>query len=481
MKYQNLVGVIPALLFSAGMVATPVQAKVSAEEAKQIGLTGTPLTPLGAERAGNAEGTIPEWTGGITEYPEGYVPGGWYVDPFADDEILFTITAQNYKQYADKLTPGTQALFERYPDSFEMNVYPTRRSASFPDWYYENSVWNASNTEFVGSDDPTLAERSVKKESFKPGVWFPIPKTAGEALWNHTYFYWGKSFKANSYGINVFADGTYADHMKVDRWIMVWAMQDDEIPESDYFKTKGGGALWCGSQEDVYPPRTAGQMFGGCNTWEQNDFDAYLYIPGQRRVRKAPEIGFYDSPGSGSDGLRTADQRFLWAITGGEEWYEFDELKKAEYYVPYNSYKMAQPGVTFDDLARPGHLNPEYKRYELHRAWVVEGRTRPQFRHLSPHRSVYSDEDTWAALSADMYDAQDKMWRVSESYNINFYDHKLNYFWGDAHMDIISGRYACVNSFYNIGIKDGNKPPVFDGEPSWTHQTPAGLRKHGVR
>jgi len=80
-----------------------------------------------------------------------------------------------------------------------------------------------------------------------------------------------------------------------------------------------------------------------------------------------------------------------------------------------------------------------------------------------------------------MYDAEDKMWRVSESYNINFYDHKLNYFWGDAHMDIISGRYACVNSFYNIGIKDGNKPPVFDGEPAWTHQTPAGLRKHGVR
>ena len=165
MKHQKLVGVIPALLLSAGMVATPVQAKVSAEEAAQLGLTGTPLTPVGAERAGNAEGTIPEWTGGITEYPEGYVPGGWYVDPFADDEILFTITAQNYKQYADKLTPGTQALFERYPESFKMNIYPTRRSASFPDAYYENSIWNASNTEFVGSDNPTLAERSVKKES----------------------------------------------------------------------------------------------------------------------------------------------------------------------------------------------------------------------------------------------------------------------------------------------------------------------------
>lgn len=481
MKIRNMTRAVPACLLLAGIAITPAQAKVSAEEAAQLGVTGTPLTPLGAVRAGNADGTIPAWTGGITEYPEGYTPGGWYVDPFASDEILFTITADNYKQYADKLTPGTQALFERYPDTMEMNIYPTRRSASFPDAYYTGSIKNATNTEFVGSDKPTLAERSVKRETYTPGVWFPIPKTAGEALWNHTYFYWGKDFKATAYGMNVFADGSYADHQKIDRWIMPWAMDDSEIPDDKYFQ-RGGGALWCGSQEDVYPPRTAGQMFGGCNTWTQNDFDAYLYIPGQRRVRKAPEIGFYDSPGSGSDGLRTADQRFLWAITGGEEWYEFSELKKAEYYVPYNSYKMAQPGVTFDDLARPGHLNPEFKRYELHRMWVVEGRTRPQFRHLSPHRLVYSDEDTWAATNADMYDAQDKMWRVSESYNINFYDQKLNYFWGDAHMDIISGRYACVNSFYNIGIKDGNGPPTFNNEkPAWEHQKPSGLRKYGVR
>lgn len=469
------------LMFAASsLVVASVTAKVSPEEAAQLGLVGTPLTPIGAIRAGNADGTIPEWTGGITEYPAGFIPGGWYVDPFADDEVLFTITVQNYKQYADKLTVGTQAMFERYPETFQMHVYPTRRSASFPDWYYEGSIYNASHTEWCGDTDPTLAERCVKKETFKPGVWFPIPKTGGEALWNHSFFYWGKSNEATAYGMNVFADGSYADHMKIDRWILPWAMTDDEIPDDDYFKRQGGATI-CGSQEDVYPPRTAGQMFGGCGGFSSIDFDAYLYIPGQRRVRKAPEIGFYDSPGTGSDGLRTADQRWGWALTGSEEWYELEQPLIKEYYVPYNSYKLAQPGVTWDELARPGHLNPDYKRYELHRVWQIEGRTRPQFRHLSPHRLVYVDEDSWAATNADMYDSQDNIWRVSELYNINFYDYKFTQFWGDAHMDLVNGRYACVNSFYNIGIKDQNGPPLYNAPPDWEYQKPSGLRMRGVR
>ena len=41
----------------------------------QIARLGKDLTPLGAERAGNAEGTIPAWTGGITSPPAGYVRG----------------------------------------------------------------------------------------------------------------------------------------------------------------------------------------------------------------------------------------------------------------------------------------------------------------------------------------------------------------------------------------------------------------------
>lgn len=129
------------------------QAKVSPEEARQIGLDGTPLTPLGAIRAGNEDGSIPAWEGGIKQPPPSYEVGKWYVDPYADDEVLFTITAQNYLQYEDKLSHGTIAMLKSYPDSFKLNIYQSRRSASYPQEILENSVWNASHTEFL----PTAA------------------------------------------------------------------------------------------------------------------------------------------------------------------------------------------------------------------------------------------------------------------------------------------------------------------------------------
>ena len=61
----------------------------------QIARLGDDLTPLGAEMAGNAEGTIPAWTGGITDPPAGYTPGEHHPDPYIEDSILFTIDQDN--------------------------------------------------------------------------------------------------------------------------------------------------------------------------------------------------------------------------------------------------------------------------------------------------------------------------------------------------------------------------------------------------
>ncbi|RMH44946.1 MAG: DUF1329 domain-containing protein, partial [Gammaproteobacteria bacterium] len=94
-------------------------AKVSADEAARL---GKDLTPLGAVKAGNKEGTIPEWTGGITQPPAGYKPGDHHPDPFAADKPLFTITAKNVAQYRKYLTDGQLAMFKRYPDTFKMIV-----------------------------------------------------------------------------------------------------------------------------------------------------------------------------------------------------------------------------------------------------------------------------------------------------------------------------------------------------------------------
>ena len=78
---------VRALGVAAVLAATgTAQAKLGEDDLARLGTTGTELTPIGAIRAGNAEGTIPEWTGGITTPPAGYTPGEPWVDPYADDD-----------------------------------------------------------------------------------------------------------------------------------------------------------------------------------------------------------------------------------------------------------------------------------------------------------------------------------------------------------------------------------------------------------
>lgn len=469
------------LVLVALLLAGSALAKVSPDEAARLGIEGTELTPVGAIRAGNADGSIPAWEGGITQAPAGYEDGKWYVDPYANDQPVFIVTAQNYQQYEKLLAPGQIALLNKYPDTFRMPVYPTRRSASYPQWYYEGSIHNATNTQFCNPPlGPHREERCIDETSFKPGVFFPIPKTGGEAQWNHLYAFHGKYWETPGYAFNVFPDGTYAEHAVVDRWVWGIYLAPEEQIKDAYF-TRQGGATGCFSQEQISPPRNAGQMFGGCTYLHNTDFDAYLYVPGQRRVRKAPEIGFYDSPGTGSDGLRTADQRFLFAITGAEEWYDYAKPVLREMIIPYNSYKLASPEYDFKDIVKKGHVNSDLKRYELHRVWVVEAKLKPDFRHLGPHRLIYLDEDSWWGVYAEMYDQQDKLWRVSEAYSMNFYNLPAIVWWGEAHMDVINGRYSSANAWYNQGAKLGTFPPNYKKMPDPALFTPAGLRKYGVR
>ena len=126
MRRRNTLLTIAAALLVLLSTSGIAFAKVTAEEAARL---GKDLTPLGGEKAGNKEGTIPAWDGGITEPPAGYVKGKHHVDPYAGDKVLFTITAANMGEYADKLTPGHQAMLKTY-DTFFMKVYPTHRSAS---------------------------------------------------------------------------------------------------------------------------------------------------------------------------------------------------------------------------------------------------------------------------------------------------------------------------------------------------------------
>src|ERR1017187_3513237 len=175
MRYSKLIVVVLGALGMQLAGATP-----TAEEAAQLGKT---LTPIGAIKAGNKEGTIPEWTNEGCKIPAGYKPihgadgGGPFVDPYAADKPLVKIPAENMAQYADKLDPGNKEMFRRYPKTWYINVYPTRRSACFPQWAYDNTIKNVMNPKLVGCPICSLTGAHAQFP-------FPIPKSGAEVMWN---------------------------------------------------------------------------------------------------------------------------------------------------------------------------------------------------------------------------------------------------------------------------------------------------------
>ncbi|HCT04149.1 MAG TPA: DUF1329 domain-containing protein, partial [Pseudomonas sp.] len=61
-------------LMLAGLLVAVAPSAWAATEA-QAQLLKSTLTPLGAERAGNADGSIPAWDKGFTQVPAGVNPG----------------------------------------------------------------------------------------------------------------------------------------------------------------------------------------------------------------------------------------------------------------------------------------------------------------------------------------------------------------------------------------------------------------------
>ena len=125
-------------LAALSFIAQGALAELTPDEAARLG--SDELTPIGAERAGNAAGTIPAWEGGIKSPADAGFPdfksGVHHPDPFAADQVQYTVNAANMAQYADILSEGHKALLQAYPEYF-MNIYPTRRSAAVPPRIYD--------------------------------------------------------------------------------------------------------------------------------------------------------------------------------------------------------------------------------------------------------------------------------------------------------------------------------------------------------
>ena len=431
-------------------------AEISAD---QIARLGNDLTPLGGEKAGNADGTIPAWDGGLTQAPAGYQEGKYYIDPYAGDAIKFTITASNMDQYADKLTEGHKALLKTYSDTYKMNVYPTHRSAAAPQRIYDATRQIAATAKLTA--DGNGVEGAVN------GIPFPIPANGLEAIWNHLLRWRGSYLKRHIAQAAPTRGGDYTVVQFSDQLSLLYSqenMTEDKLNNLIlYFK-----------QEVQAPARLAGGITLVHETLNQNkeNRNAWLYNPGQRRVRRAPNVAF-DNPGTASDGMRTNDQFDMY--NGSPERYDWKLVGKKEMYVPYNNYKLQDPSLKYSDILKPLHINQDLPRYELHRVWIVDATLKPGARHLYKRRTFYIDEDSWQVLAVDQYDNRDQLWRVSEGFAMSYYNVPTLWTSLEVHTDLQAGRYLA------IGLVSESEPYNFNVTFTDADFTPAALRREGTR
>lgn len=386
---------VMSALLGLGVVIT-AQASATPEEIAK--LDSEQYTCMGAERAGTDSGVAAftgKWVGtwpGQTK-PHGYEPG-----PYADEKLLFTITAQNMAQYEDKLTEGQKALFKAYPDAYRMNVYPSHRDLGFRPWVCDVVKKNAAEARIV--------DNGLGLEGTTGAISFPFPKSGLEAIWNVISPHRAWTEKAVTDIANVYGNGSVA-------WgrnrFMTMAPGNHPDPEQrGSYTDLVNGYFYTGY---ILPRRDRGFVAVGYqpNNFAKDATQAWQYIPGTRRVRQAPEVGF-DTPVPPA-GMRTVDDDYV--FNGSPERYTWKLVGKREMYVPYHNFKINDPSLGYDQLITPFTPNPEFVRYELHRVWVIEGELKPGTRHIYAKRQIYADEDSWLALWADNYDGRGDLWRVT--------------------------------------------------------------------
>lgn len=441
---------------AASVAALPVVAELSSADLAKLGTT---LTPMGAEKAANAAGTIPAWDGGVTRPVAGYKAGGYYPDPFASDKPLFTIDPKNADQYREHLTPGQVAMLKKYPD-YKMVVYPTRRSASFPQCHYNETKDCAAKAKLAPGGNGVVGCTG--------GVPFPVPKDGNEAIWNALLRYRGDTFAMNWSQAAVTRTGDYA--LVKFEYEYDFSYGNCSKPAAQREPNKILNYL----QSTTAPARLAGQILLVHETVDQTrePRSAWTYNPGQRRVRLAPNVA-YDNPGTAADGLRTNDDFGMY--NGATDRYNWKLVGKKEMYVPYNSYKLDDPKLRYADILKPSHMNQDLARYELHRVWVVEATLKPGTSHIYAKRVFYIDEDSWAILAVDKYDGRGELWRFAEQHNQNWYNVPMFFGTIEVHNDLQSGRYIAM------GLRSEETKIYEPIKRSAGDYTPSNLRGVGTR
>lgn len=440
-------------------MAFSASAAVSEQEAMELGKS---LTPMGAEAAGNASGTIPAWTGGLPVDSGTVDEKGFLSDPFSAEQPLFVIDSSNYTEYQENLSAGQIAMLKRYSDTYKLPVYKTHRTAALPDEIYAGIKYNAVNTKTIND--------GYGLEGFPSGSYyaFPIPKKGVEIIWNHMTRYIGGNLNRIVTQVTPQVNGSFIpirfEETIADPHHMTGLDPEKSSNVLNYFK-----------QEVTAPSRMAGNVLLVYETLDQlkEPRMAWVYNAGQRRVRRAPQVE-YDGPGTAADGLRTSDNFDM--FSGSPDRYNWKLIGKKEMYIPYNSYRLDSPDLKYADIVKPGHLNQDYARYELHRVWEVVATLREGARNIYAKRHMYFDEDTWQLAAIDHYDGRDQLWRVSEAHTQQYYHVKVPANTVEVIHDLMAGRYLA------LGMKNEERHGFQFGVPAKAADfTPSALRNAGVR
>jgi hypothetical protein len=386
--------ILYSAIFALMATATGALAAVTADEAAALKST---LTPLGGEKAGNKDGSIPAWDGEVMA-TSGKKVGDVPVQLFAGEKTVVQISSKNMDQYADKLSDGTKALLKKYPDTFRVDVYPTHRTAVAPQYVYDNTFKNATNCK-------TKANGNSMEGCFG-GIPFPIPKTGNEVIWNHQLRVEAEMNQASFKNIVATSDGSRTLATQNDIY--------DQYPS--YYKDgsaeKWSGEYWLMRFNTNAPPFKSGE---GLVFRDSIDVSqpraAWQYLVGQRRVRRAPTVS-YDTPDFVASGANYFDE--VQAFMGAVDRFNWKIIGKKEIYIPYNANGFVT--ASENDAFAKNHMNPDKVRWELHRVWEVEATVAAGKRHAVPKRHYYFDEDTWAISLIDGYDAEGKLWRTTQSY-----------------------------------------------------------------
>ena len=441
-----------AILLLAGC-ALQAQAKVDMTQAARL---GSDLTPLGAERAGNAAGTIPAWDGGVSSAPAGYQPGMHHLDPFKADTVQYVINSKNMGQYQAMLPEGLKTLLQKQPEYF-LQVYPTRRSASAPQRIYDATRMNALNAELISGGNGV--------EGVAAGVPFPLPKDGQEAIWNHIMRYRGEQIHFVTNQAAVLSNGSYT-LLKLERDIYFLYGRDGMTPQGL------NNTLFYYKYNVVAPSKLAGSALVVQETLDQvlAIRKAWRFSRGERRVRRLPMLA-YDSLQPDTNGMATAD--VVDSYNGAPDRYEWTLSGKREMLVPYNSYAVHQQGIAYEDILKEKTVNPQLLRYELHRVWVVEASLRKGFSHPYAKRRFYLDEDSWQILAVDVYDKKGELVGLQESHPINYYDAPMFGSTLETIYDFPGNRY------FADGLDNNESMYDFKAKLAPIDFTPQALRREG--